>query len=188
MQDAYSGPRWVRPIPNILTILRIVAAAILLLVPPPWRLPVIAFAGLSDWADGVVARRFHAESKFGALMDGVADKLFVLACVAMFVASGEIALWEGVLVMTRDLVVVAMTLACVVRGAWSAFHHMQVRLAGKLTTALVIPWFVSLLIPGLESTRPWLFWLAAGASVFAALDYIVQFIKRARLELRPGND
>lgn len=165
------GHGWVRPIPNILTVLRLVAAAVLPFVATAWRLPILVFATVSDWADGILARRFDAQTKFGRLMDGVADKAVVLACVVMFVRSGEVAPWQGLLVMARDITVGVIILVLMLRGAWHAFDQVEARPAGKLTTALVFPWFVSLLVPGIEPVRMWLFWPGAIVSVIAAMDY-----------------
>lgn len=165
------GHGWIRPVPNILTVLRLAAAAILPFVPGSWRLPVVLFATLSDWADGVIARRFDAHTKFGRLMDGVADKAVMLACVVTFVRSGEVALWQGLLVMARDVTVAVIIGVLMLRGAWHAFDKVQARWPGKITTALVFPWFVALLIPGTEPIRPWLYWPAAAASVVAGVDY-----------------
>lgn len=179
MTNERHSPQWIRAVPNTLTVLRIVAAGALPFVPVGWRLPLVVFGGLSDWADGVIARRFDAQTRFGTLMDGIADKLLVLSCVVTFVLSGDVALWQGLVVMSRDLVVTAIGLWCVLQRAWSAFPHMAARMPGKLTTALVFPWFASLLIPGLEPLRPWLFWLAAAASAVAAVDYAIQLASRA---------
>ena len=116
MGATQQGPAWARPIPNILTLLRIVAAFALPFVPVVWRLPVVVFGGLSDWADGVIARRFHAQSPFGTFMDGVADKLLVLSCVVTFVASGDVPLWQGLLVMARDVVVTLLVMIIALSG------------------------------------------------------------------------
>jgi CDP-diacylglycerol--glycerol-3-phosphate 3-phosphatidyltransferase len=185
MVDAQPRHAWIRPIPNILTVLRIVAAAALPFVPGPWRLPVVLFGTVSDWADGVIARRFHAQTKWGAFMDGVADKLLVAACVVTFVRSGDVALWQGLLVMARDLVVTALVTWMIWHHARAALAHVEVRRWGKITTALVLPWFASLLVPGLGPLRPWLFWPAALASVLAAADYARQF---ATLRPAPARD
>ena len=171
MNDAAARHAWIRPIPNILTVLRLVAAALLPFVPPWWRLPLVIFATVSDWADGVIARRFHAQTTFGRLADGAADKAVVLACVVTFLRSGEVSLWQALAVMARDVTVAVIILVLMARGAWHAFDHVKARSAGKLTTALVFPWFVALLIPGTEPIRPWLFWPAAVTSVAAAIDY-----------------
>ncbi|MDF1701782.1 MAG: CDP-alcohol phosphatidyltransferase family protein [Planctomycetota bacterium] len=127
MGEAQQGPAWARPIPNILTLLRIAAACVLPFVPVGWRLPVVVFGGVSDWADGVIARRFHAQSPFGTFMDGVADKLLVLSCVVTFVTSGDVPLWQGLLVMARDIVVTLLVAIIVLARTWRAFEHVKVR-------------------------------------------------------------
>ena len=68
-------------IPNLLSISRIALCLPLLLVDamtlPFWTLYLIA--GLMDILDGFLARRWGAESKFGARLDSLADFVFVLA-------------------------------------------------------------------------------------------------------------
>jgi len=172
--------RWIRPIPNLLTVLRIGAAFVLPVVPTVWRLPLVLFAGVSDWLDGVIARRFHVTTRSGALLDGIADKAFVLAAAITFVRAGDISWWQAVAVMARDLAVAGMAGICVLRGAWGAFAHMEARRPGKLTTALVLPWFAALLLPVGDTVRMVCFVLAAGASVVAAVDYAAQFVQKTR--------
>ena len=154
--------------------LRLVAAGLLPFVDAGWRLPLVAFGAVSDWADGVLARRFHAQTKFGAWMDGVADKALVLSCVITFVRSGDLAWGEAFLLLARDITVVVILLLCVLTRSWQALDHVQVRWPGKITTALVLPWFITLLIPALAPLRPWLFWPATTASLIAAIDYAMQ--------------
>ena len=68
-------------IPNLLSMSRIVLCLPLLLVDAMtmsfWALYVIA--GITDMLDGYLARRWGAESKFGARLDSLADFVFVLA-------------------------------------------------------------------------------------------------------------
>ena len=68
-------------IPNFLSASRIVLCLPLLLVDamtvPFWGLYVIA--GTTDILDGFLARRWGIESKFGAILDSLADFVFVLA-------------------------------------------------------------------------------------------------------------
>lgn len=180
MADDEHGYGWIQPIPNTLTVLRIVAAFVLPFAATAWRLPLVLFAGISDWLDGWIARRFHAQSQSGALLDGVADKLFVLSAVITFVGASEIPFWQGLLLMARDITVGLIAAYAVVRREWHAFGHMEARLAGKLTTALVLPWFATLLIPSLEPARMPLFVLAAIASVAAAIDYLIQLRTKVR--------
>ena len=186
--DAHPPPaappqyEWIKPIPNAISYLRIVAALALPFVPAAAVLWLVVFAGVSDWLDGWIARRFDATSPTGALLDGIADKLFVLSAVVTLLNAGRLTWWAGALVMARDVTVTAITLYAVLRRQWAAFGHMQVRLAGKLTTAFAIPWFATLLVPAAQAARMPLFLLAASASVIAALDYLNQLrVKMPRL-------
>ena len=178
MSDTPHPHAWIKPVPNILTVLRIVAAFLLPIAAAVWRLPLVLFAGISDWLDGYLARRFDAQTKLGALLDGVADKLFVLSAVITFVGTGDIPLWQGAVLMARDITVGCIAAYAVFTRAWHAFGHMEARLPGKLTTALVIPWFATLLIPAVEPARTPLFVLAALASVTAAVDYALQLRRK----------
>jgi phosphatidylglycerophosphate synthase len=166
---------WIHPVPNLLTGLRILLALALPFLPRAWWLPVVVAAGLSDLVDGVIARRFHAVTPLGALLDGIADKLFTLAAVATFVAHGVTEWWAVLAVMARDLAVGLMAAFEALRGRWASFSLMKARLAGKATTALVFPWLASLLVPSMAAWRLPLWALAATASTAAAADYVVQY-------------
>jgi phosphatidylglycerophosphate synthase len=168
---------WIRPVPNVLTFLRLVLAGVLPLVPPAWRLPVILAAAASDGLDGWIARRFHAITDLGRLLDGVADKAVSLAVVVTLTLDGTMRPWEGLLVLARDLVVAALAVWLALTHAWAGFRHMQVRWAGKLTTLLVFAWFATLLLPAPAELRTAVFVLAAGASLLAAADYLAQAVR-----------
>lgn len=177
-----ASPAWVGPVPNLLTGLRLALAATFPLLAPEYRGAVVLAAGLSDGLDGWIARRFHAITPLGQLLDGIADKAFVLAAVLTLTFVGEIPWWEGLLVMTRDVVVGAIALRCASVRAWAAFHHMKPRWSGKVTTFVAFFWFLSLFPAFAAPVRFPLFVLAAASSVWAAADYLAQFVR-----LRPDH-
>jgi CDP-diacylglycerol--glycerol-3-phosphate 3-phosphatidyltransferase len=79
-------------IPNTLTGFRILAVplvAIVFYLPVPWSGPAACFlfalAGITDWLDGYLARRFDQTSNFGAFLDPVADKLIVSTALVLLV-------------------------------------------------------------------------------------------------------
>ncbi|MCC5811932.1 MAG: CDP-diacylglycerol--glycerol-3-phosphate 3-phosphatidyltransferase [Ectothiorhodospiraceae bacterium] len=80
-------------IPNILTLARIAMIPVFGLVfflPFGWAnvaaAVIFAFAAITDWADGYLARRLNQTSAFGAFLDPVADKLMVaVALIALLV-------------------------------------------------------------------------------------------------------
>lgn len=72
-------------IPHIITSLRVLLSGMLLGIEPfsPFFLFIYLLCGLSDICDGYLAKRLHVASEFGALLDSLADLVFV--CVSMFI-------------------------------------------------------------------------------------------------------
>lgn len=83
--------RWT--IPNTLTVLRLLAAPALAIVfvsvARPWAdwLALVLFvsAAATDWLDGRLARAWGMESKFGAMLDPIADKAMVIIALAVLI-------------------------------------------------------------------------------------------------------
>ena len=81
-------------LPNILTVMRLIAApgvAIMFLYfHRPWAdwfaLTLFVVAAVTDWFDGYIARRWQQESKFGAMLDPIADKAMVV--IALVIITG----------------------------------------------------------------------------------------------------
>lgn len=81
-------------IPNILTVLRLFAApgvaVMFLYFHRPWAdwfaLTLFVGAAITDWFDGYLARLWKQESKFGAMLDPIADKAMVV--IAIMVITG----------------------------------------------------------------------------------------------------
>ena len=79
-------------LPIMLTWLRIVFIPLMILffyLDTPWSAFAAAatfgFAGLTDFADGYYARKLNLESRFGAFLDPVADKLIVAVAMLLIV-------------------------------------------------------------------------------------------------------
>jgi len=100
---------------NLLTFSRIVLAAIiflLLMSSDGYLLALILFyiASLTDWLDGYLARKYHAVSQLGEVLDPIADKIlivFVLFGLAVNLDSYLIA-FIGALIITREIWVGAL--------------------------------------------------------------------------------
>lgn len=79
-------------LPNALTWIRILAIPLIVVVfylPVSWASPaaglLFAFAGITDYFDGYLARRMGQTSRFGAFLDPVADKLVVATALVLIV-------------------------------------------------------------------------------------------------------
>jgi cardiolipin synthase (CMP-forming) len=109
-QDVEKLPDRLLTIPNLLSVVRLALVPVflwLLLGPEAdgWALAILVYAGVSDWADGKIARLFNQTSKFGAMLDPAADRLYTLATVVAFVARDIVPWWIAALLVGRDVMV-----------------------------------------------------------------------------------
>ncbi|MBU8978162.1 MULTISPECIES: CDP-diacylglycerol--glycerol-3-phosphate 3-phosphatidyltransferase [unclassified Lysobacter] len=104
-------------VPTMLTLLRILLIPVLVLVfylPYKWTnfaaAFIFAFASITDWLDGWIARRYNQYSAFGAFLDPVADKLMVAIALLLTVQKHPtvwMALWAAVII-GREIAVSAL--------------------------------------------------------------------------------
>ena len=72
-------------------------------------------AGLSDWADGYIAKRFHQQSILGSYLDPLADKMLITVTTVALAGNGVIPVPLAALIVARDVALVAATLALRIR-------------------------------------------------------------------------
>lgn len=128
-----------RNIPNFLTALRLAASPALVALLLHGRdyaaLIVFVFAGLSDAADGFLAKRFHLQTRFGRYLDPAADKLLMLVSFVTLTFLGVTPLWLTALVIARDAaIVLAIGLALV----WELPLRVEPNFLGKVSTAVQV--------------------------------------------------
>ncbi len=127
-------------VPNALTLLRLVAIPIFLILLTDFRyreaLAVFVAAGVTDALDGAIARLTHTKTTLGAYLDPAADKLLLMSAFVTLAFLEEVPRWLTVIVLSRDVMLVV--------GYFLLFtmtqHAMEVRpsVAGKLSTFLQI--------------------------------------------------
>ena len=91
--------RWT--LPNILTVLRLLAApgvaVAFLYFTRPWAdwfaLVLFLSAAVTDWFDGHIARTWKLESRFGAMLDPIADKAMVIIALLVIVGYSSMSPW-----------------------------------------------------------------------------------------------
>ncbi|TDJ31514.1 MAG: CDP-alcohol phosphatidyltransferase family protein [Gammaproteobacteria bacterium] len=97
-------------LPNAITLLRIVLIApvvyLLLTEQYQWGLIVALIAGASDGVDGYLAKRYGWDSRLGAVLDPIADKLLLSACYIALAILKLLPVWLVVTVLVRDVVIV----------------------------------------------------------------------------------
>ncbi len=134
-------------IPNLLSILRLCSLPVflwLLLGPEEDGLAaaVLMLMGVSDYLDGYLARKLHQTSKLGAVLDPVADRLYILATVVGLGLREIIPLWLVVLLPARDLFLWVLVPFLRTRG----YTALPVHFLGKAATAALLYAFPLLLL------------------------------------------
>ena len=131
---APSSSRLIALIPNTLSCVRIGLACLFPWLTTEGRVAAAAASGLSDWLDGIIARRFGVSSVVGGLLDAVGDKLFMGIALVALTWDGALPPWQTALVLSRDLAVALTVLCIAVTRNWKAFRSMPASLLGKATT------------------------------------------------------
>ena len=133
-------------LPNAISLSRIVFAAGFVAVPEAAaRVALIGAASATDFLDGWVARRRGMVSRWGALIDPLADRIVVLAAVATYVGRGELTPGQAVALLARDL---ATAIGFVVAQAVPALRGapFRARTLGKLVTVLQLATLFAVLV------------------------------------------
>jgi len=91
-------------LPNTISLSRVVLALAFVLVSEPRdRIALIAVAGFTDFMDGWLARHRKNESAAGALLDPLADRIFVLVAISTYLVEGMLTTGQYFIFLTRDI-------------------------------------------------------------------------------------
>jgi cardiolipin synthase len=176
-------PDRVWTVPNALSVLRLLGVPLflwLLLGPEAdeWAVVVLMVSGLTDWADGKLARLLNQGSRLGALLDPAADRLYIVSTLIALALREIIPLWIVVLLVGREVV---LGLALLVLRRYG-YPPLQVHYLGKAATLLLLyafpglmladgdGWFARLLEPFAWALTIW----GTALYVLAGLFYLVQ--------------
>jgi CDP-diacylglycerol---glycerol-3-phosphate 3-phosphatidyltransferase len=77
---------------------------------------LFVLASLTDYADGIIARRYNLVSVFGQLMDPLVDKVMTMSAFICLVALRDIPAWVVILILSREFLVTGLRLIAASRG------------------------------------------------------------------------
>ena len=148
-------------------------------------LVVFLLASITDYFDGYFARAWQQTSNIGRMLDPIADKLLVAACLLMLVYTRTIdgvAVWAAIVILCREILV---------SGLREFLAELNVRvhvtqLAKWKTTMQMIALGVLLagpagdrLVPGVTWTGLVMLWVAALLTLWTGYDYLKAAIRTA---------
>jgi CDP-diacylglycerol--glycerol-3-phosphate 3-phosphatidyltransferase len=167
--------RYIRFVPNTLSTIRLILACAFPFTPEQLWVWLIIAGGGSDVLDGWVARKWQVQSRLGAILDGVADKLFVLIALLTVAGAGKFSLWWVLPLLSRDLLVAFTAVYAAAVRSWESFNKMDVRWSGKLAT--FGQFFLLLTVVLYPAGIQIMLWFAILLSVVSAIDYGRLFIR-----------
>ncbi|WP_439651755.1 CDP-diacylglycerol--glycerol-3-phosphate 3-phosphatidyltransferase [Microvirga puerhi] len=139
---------------------------------------IFALAGITDYLDGYVARTYAQQSALGRMLDPIADKLLVAACLLMLVADKTIqswSLWAAIVILCREILV---------SGLREFLAELKVgvpvsRVAKWKTTAQIVSVGFLIAGPAGETVLPGtvligtiLLWVSAILTIYTGWDYL----------------
>ncbi|MBN2206819.1 MAG: CDP-diacylglycerol--glycerol-3-phosphate 3-phosphatidyltransferase [Candidatus Aminicenantes bacterium] len=171
--------------PNILTLIRIVcipAIVAVLVVPFDGHriaaFALFAFASLTDWVDGIWARRKGKVTLLGQILDPLADKLLIASVFICLVELGLVKAWMVAVIIGRELAVSGLRAIASSRGV-----QIPASLLGKAKMALE-SWTIAFILAGPEILGPLAFLIPLGlgltlaAAVLSGAEYFIRYGKR----------
>ena len=172
-----------RHVPNLLSALRLLAAPAaawaILKDHETLALAMFALAGLSDLADGFVARHWGFASRSGAWLDPIADKLLMLFCFMALLRVGAAPFWLVVLVIARDILIAA---GAMLAKLFSLSLKVDPLMIGKASTVVQVGYVgILLLLLAFDRESPR---LVAAAGYTVAVFIVLSFAAYTQLFLR----
>jgi len=168
-------------LPNFLTLLRmaIVPFFVLAVFAHEFRLAVWIFviSGITDVLDGWIARTFDLESRMGALLDPLADKVLLTAAyISLAVPHGQavvIPIWLAILTLFRDFLIMLMAFVFYMFEGIKSFPPTW---AGKLTTVMHVTTVSLVLLANVTPVPPGIlqacFYLSFALVIVSGFSYI----------------
>ncbi|XEK82111.1 CDP-alcohol phosphatidyltransferase family protein [Mumia sp. Pv4-285] len=180
--NASSAER-VLTVPNLLSFMRLLGVPLFLwLVLGPeadvLALVVLVVSGFTDYLDGYLARRLGQTSKLGAILDPVADRMYILAVVFGLAMRDIIPWWLAIILPLRDVMLFGLVPFLRTRG----YSSLPVHFLGKAATAGLLYAFPLLLlgddtgtVAGLANVFGWAFAIwGVGLYWWAGILYVWQ--------------
>ena len=142
---------------NQLTLIRLVAVApvmVAMYLPFGWAraVAVVIYVGaiLTDYFDGIVARRSNDVTGFGKLMDSIADKALIVSIFFALVAEGSMAAWMAAIMVIREFAVTGLRMVALEAGEVIAANRWG---KAKMNAQSIAVFILLVGIPGADGWR-----------------------------------
>ena len=133
-------------------------------------LVIFVVASLTDFVDGYIARHYNQTTDFGKFLDPLADKLLVIAAMAMFCQWGVFPAWALMIVLAREFAVTGLRLVAVQKGTVIAAGW-----SGKVKTASTMVGLCFMMaLPGVALLNWIVIAVIVVTTLYSGVEYFVQ--------------
>ena len=137
-------------------------------------------AALTDMLDGAVARKFGGETKIGAYLDPLADKILLSAIYIGLAAGRAVPVWLVVVIFGRDLWILLLSVTAL---KFTRFRNLEPSVWGKASTFLQVMTAIALMAANgyhdliLARICDFLIWGIVGFALVSAGEYTLRGVK-----------
>jgi len=177
--------RQILSVPNQLTMLRMLILPFIFIAmfyrEHRLALGLFVLAATTDAIDGIIARRFNQKTLLGAYLDPIADKLLLSSSFVAQSLIGAIPWWLTILVLSRDLMIVAtvavMVLSTQVRDFPPSLYGKANTMV-QVATLMCVVWNNAVQDAVTAEAAQILIWAAAATTLVSAFHYAVDTTRR----------
>lgn len=133
-------------LPTVLTFSRIILIPFFILITPqnPFLgITIFLIASATDFLDGYLARRSRQITKFGIILDPIADKFLVISALILLVDMVRLSAWIAIVIIVREFMVTALRVVALAKDI-----VIPAETGGKLKTATQMTAIILLFLPG----------------------------------------
>ena len=134
---------------------------------------IFIIASLTDMLDGKIARKYNLVTNFGKFMDPLADKLLVSAAMICLIATGQLAAWIVIVIISREFIISGFRLIASDNGIVIAASYW-----GKFKTVfqmlMIIVLIANIQMPFFTVLGTILIYVALVLTIVSLIDYIVK--------------
>lgn len=165
--------------PTVLTLSRIVLIPFFVISVyqhPVLGALVFSIASITDFLDGYLARRSGQVTKFGIIMDPIADKFLIISALIVLVDMERISAWMAIVLIMREFLITALRVVALSRDI-----VIPAEMGGKLKTTAQISAILCLILTGnffiidLYDVGIVLIWVALVLAVVSGVKYTIAF-------------
>jgi CDP-diacylglycerol--glycerol-3-phosphate 3-phosphatidyltransferase len=150
-------------------------------------LVLFLLAGISDYFDGEIARRYGIITKFGKLMDPLVDKVMMAAAFICLVPLRAVPAWAATIVVARDFLITGVRLLASSEGLILPAEKLgKHKTSWQIVTVIFFLWLLSVreIRPEVTGELWWqnawgyggnaLLWITIGLTIYSGLSYLWQ--------------